>query len=357
MIRYSMPTPVRCGTSIAVALAVHVTAVAAGAAALHAQTPEQFYKGKTVNLVIGSAAGAGFDAYGRLVARHIGKHIPGAPQIVPQNLDGAGGFRAASRVAVSAPQDGTYIAGVYPTTLLDPVMGDPRKKVEKLNLVALGSVSKNLAACFFRADAPVKTFAETFDKEVILGAGNQGSTTRQFASVLKNVLGVKLKISAGYSGNAQVYLAVDRNEVQGMCGTGYVGVTSLRANWLKEGFVNIVAQESLKGIPELNAKSVPLTLSFAKTEEQRRILQVFYSQQEFGRPFITGGAVPADRIAALQKAFMDTMKDPELLEDAKKSKLEVEPITGAEVDKLVQIAFSTPPELLSKLRQTLEYED
>lgn len=323
----------------------------------HAQTPEQFYKGKTVNVIIGSAVGAGYDAYGRLVARHLGKHIPGNPSVVPQNLDGAGGYRAAARVAIGAPLDGTYIAAVYPSTLLDPILGDPRRKVERLNLAYIGSASKNLAACFVRTDAPVKTFAEMLEKEVIVGAGNQGSTTRQGAAILKNVLGAKLKVSAGYTGNAQIYLAMDRGEVQGMCGTGYVGLASLRANWLKENFVNIVVQESLHGIPELNARKIPRALEYAKSDEQRRMLEVYYGLQEYGRPFVVAAGIPADRLAALQQAFMSTLKDPELLADSAKSKLEVEPLTGAELEKLVQVAYSTPPEVMAKLRQALEYEE
>jgi tripartite-type tricarboxylate transporter receptor subunit TctC len=315
----------------------------------------EFYKGKSVYLVIGSAAGGGFDAYGRLVARHLGKYIPGNPTVIPQNLDGGGGFRASMRVAVLAPPDGTHIGAILPTTLLDPIIGDPRKKLERLDLAHLGSAGKNLAACFVRADAPVKSFNELLEKELVVGAGNMSSTTREFAALLKNVLGAKLKIAAGYTGNAQIYLAVDRGEVQGMCGTGYIGVSSIRRNWLDDKFVNVIVQESIHGHPDLNAMGVPRTLEFAKSDEQRKMLEIYYSQQEFGRPFVVSAKVPPDRLAALQKALMSTLKDSELLREAATADLAIDPIPGPEVDELVRKAYASSPQLLAKLRQALEY--
>src|SRR5262245_36407294 len=204
-------------------------ALATGAAA---QTSvAEFYKGKSVYVLVGTAAGGGFDAYARMIARHLGKYIPGNPTIVPQNLDGGGGWRATMRVATTAPPDGTTIGAILPTTLLDPLIGDPRKKFERVDLAFLGSASKNLQGCFVRTDAPVKSAADLFEKELIVGAGNATSTTFGFSTVLKNVLGAKLKITAGYTGNAQIYVAMDRGEVEGMCGTSYIGVTSMRANW------------------------------------------------------------------------------------------------------------------------------
>lgn len=322
-----------------------------------AQTPSvaEFYQGKTVHLIIGAAVGAGYDAYSRLIAQYLGKHIPGNPDVVPQNLDGAGAFRAAMRAAVTAPQDGTYIAAIHPTTLLDPIIGDPKKKVERLDFAYLGSASKNLAACFFRADAPAKSFAEAFEKEIIVGAATEASTTREYSAILKNVLGVKLKISSGYTGNGQIYLAVDRGEVQGMCGTGYIGVASLRSNWLRSGFVKIVAQESINGDQELNAKGIPRTVDFAKTDEQRQILDIYYSQQEFGRPYVVGVKVPRERVQALQSAFMATLADPDLLREAANLNFDISPISGLAVQALVAKAYSSPPQILTKIRQALGY--
>jgi tripartite-type tricarboxylate transporter receptor subunit TctC len=339
------------------AAVLFAASLVAGASASAAQsaTVAEFYRDKPVYMVIGAAPGAGYDAYARLVARHLGKHIPGNPNVIPQTLDGAGGYRAAMRVARVAAPDGTSIAAIHPTSLLDPIMGDPRKSVERLDLAYLGSAGKDLAACFARADAPVKSFSELFERELVVGAGNEASTTREYSAILKNVLGAKLKISAGYSGNAQIYLAIDRGEVQGMCGTGYVGVAAMRPNWIKDGFIRVLAQESIHGQPDLNTMGVPLTLEFAKTQEQRQILEAYYSPQEFGRPFVVSAKVPRDRLQALQTAFMDTLRDPELLREAKAAKLEIDPLSASEVGALVDKAYATPPQVLAKLRQALGY--
>jgi tripartite-type tricarboxylate transporter receptor subunit TctC len=315
----------------------------------------EFYKGKTIHLIIGAAVGAGYDAYSRLIARHLGKHIPGNPDIVPQNLDGAGAFRAAQRVAVTAPQDGTYVGANHPTTLLDPIMGNPKRKVARLDYAYLGSASKNLSACFFRADAPVKTFAETFDREIVIGVGTEASTTREYSAVLKNLLGAKLKMAGGYSGNGQIYLAIDRGEVQGTCGMGYTGAASLRPNWFRDGTVNVVAQESVAGDAALNAKGIPRTAQFAKTDEQRQILDIYYSQQEFGRPYVVGAKVPRERVEALQRAFMTTLADPELLQEAKKLNFDISPLPAADLEALVKKAYAAPAPILAKLRQALGY--
>lgn len=314
-----------------------------------------FYRGKSIYMIIGDGVGGGFDVYGRLVARYLGKYIPGNPTILPQNLPGGGSFRAAEKVAVSAPQDGTFIGAIHASTLLDPIMGDPRKKAKRLDLAYLGSASKNLAACFVRADAPVQSFADLQKKQLIVGAGNDASTTREFSSLLKNLFGAKLKISAGYTGNGEIFLAVDRGEVQGMCGAGYIGVTALRPNWLKSGFARIIVQENIHGIPALNALHIPRTLDFVKTDEQRKILEVFYSQQEFGRPFVVGAKVPPDRISALQSAFERALDDPDLRREAQAINLDISPLSATEVETFVSRAYSTPPEVLAKLRQALGY--
>lgn len=326
-------------------------------AAAGAQTSSvsAFYKGKSVTILVGGAVGGAFDVYGRLVARYLGRYIPGNPTIVLQNLPGGGGFRVGQRVAESAPQDGTSIALVHPPTLLDPIMGDPRKKTKRLDLAYLGSAAKNLAVCFVRADTKVKSFSELFEKQLIVGAGNDASGTREFSAILKNVLGAKLDISSGYKGNGEIFLAVDRGEVQGMCGGSYVGLAALRPNWLKDGFVKIIAQESIHGYPVLNAMKVPLTLDFAKTAEQRQILEVFYSQLEFGRPFVASAKVPAERVAALQKAFMKAMNDPDLLKEASAAKLDISPLSGPEVESLVRHVYSASPEIFTKIRKALGY--
>src|SRR5215510_7910171 len=159
-----------------------------------------FYRGKSINMVIGSASGGGFDAYARIIGRYMTKYLPGRPAVVPQNLIGSGGFAAGYRVAVTAPQDGTHIGAVHPTTIVDPVLGDPRKSAKPLDFAYLGSASTDVEACFLRTDAPANSLRDAFDTEIILGASNQASSSREYAALLKNVLGLKVNIVGGYNG-------------------------------------------------------------------------------------------------------------------------------------------------------------
>jgi tripartite-type tricarboxylate transporter receptor subunit TctC len=312
-----------------------------------------FYKGKTVYLIIGSAPGGGFDEYGRLVAQYIGKHIPGRPTVVPENLDGAGGGVAADKVAVTAPQDGTYIGAIRATTILDPLIGDIKRKGKHNEFDFLGSADKNLEGCFLRTDAPVKTFHDAFRTKLLLGASNAGSTTQEFASVLKNVLGIKMDLVQGYTGNSDIMLAMDRGEVQGICGASVSALPTLRPNWFRDNTVHMLAQENIDGLPQFNDKGIPKTIDFAQTEEQKQILRLFYSQEEFGRPFIVGKNVPKNRIKILQEAFMKTMSDPDLVAEANKMGLDLFPLSGEQVGTLVSQVFSSSADVLEKTRAAI----
>ena len=201
------------------------------------------------------------------------------------------------------------------------------------------------------------TFAEALEREIVVGAGTEASTTREYSAILKNVLGAKLKIASGYTGNGQIYLAIDRGEVQGTCGMGYTGAVSLRPNWLRDGTVKVVAQESVDGDPALNAKGVPRTIQFAKTDEQRQMLDIYYSQQEFGRPYVVGAKVPRERVEALQTAFMNSLRDPGLLREAQKLNFDISPLPAPALETLVTRAYASPPYILAKLRKALGYGD
>lgn len=316
----------------------------------------QFYKGKTIYMVIGSAPGGGFDVYGRLVARYLGKYVPGNPAVVPQNLDGGGGTVAGTRVSVTAPQDGTFIGAIHAETILDPLIGDPHKNTKALKFAYLGSADADIEGCFVRTDAPVKSFQDAFSTELLLGGGNEASSTREFASVLKNVLGLKIKIVAGYSGNAQLILAMDRGEIQGICGASVTAVMAIRPDWFEQKKVRLLAQEGPEDRPELRALGAPQTLDFAKTEEQRQILELFYSQEEFGRPFVMGSEVPKARIDAVRSAFMSALSDPDLLREAKTMGLEISPLSGPKLGELVAKVYANSPDILGKTREAIGYQ-
>jgi tripartite-type tricarboxylate transporter receptor subunit TctC len=340
----------RSGLGVFAAMAISV----AGAGAQ--EQVEQFYRGKTVNMYIGSAVGGGYDGYGRLVARHLGKHIPGNPVVVPQNMPGAGSNKAAGYVALQAPRDGTAIAAIQPgavlwTLLFDqPVVHDPSK------LVAIGSATRDVYLCVVRADAGVKSFEEVLGgKEVILGGAQEGSAIRDMPTVLINILGARFRLVTGYAGSREVMIAIERNEVQGICGMGWSSISMQHTDWLNSGFVKILAQEDLKGQPEVTAMGVPLTLRFAKTEEDRQVMEMIYSQSLFGRPFMLPPGVPPARVAALRKAFMATLADPDLIADAAKSKLELAPMSGEDMQALVAKLYALPGRISERAKQALIY--
>lgn len=334
-----------------------MSATVASAQSAEEKKVADFYRGNTVYVVIGSAVGGGFDFYGRTVGKYMAKYIPGNPTVVPQNLPGAGSFNAAARVAITAPQDGTYIGAIQPTAILDPVLGDPSKGAKRLDLAFLGNAAENVEGCFLRTDAPAKSFADIFNTEVVLGASNGASSTREYPSILKNVLGMKFKIVTGYPGNADIFLAIDRNEVQGMCGSSILNVIASRPKWFADDIVRMVSHQGTKPLPKMKeTEGVQPSLNYAKTEEQKQILNLYDLGGRFGRPYVTGATVPAERVAALRSAFMKALNDPELQKEVIARGLEVSPMNGEEVQKLVSAVYAMPPELLKKTRAALGYE-
>jgi tripartite-type tricarboxylate transporter receptor subunit TctC len=328
--------------------------LALGGVTANAQSGGDFYKGKQVNVIIGSAAGGGYDAYGRLVARHLAKHIPGTPNVIAQNMPGAGQSKAAGYVYAIAPKDGTAIAAVSPGALLVPVLGGPTIHYDPNKFQYIGSANSDVYVCITRPDAPIKTFADTFEKEWIVGVSS--GTTRDMPMLLKNVLHAKLKLVAGYPGTKEITLAFERGEVQGICGFGYASLMSQYPDWVPSGKAKVILQESVKGLPELNQAGVPLGASFAKTPEDKRVMELVYSQGIFGRPFLVAPQVPKDRVQILRTAFTAAMKDPQAVADAQKMKLDLDAISGDEVQDLVGKIYATPPEIIHRAKQALETE-
>ena len=342
-----MPAFRRCALALGAAL------VALSSGMVQAQdSVAQFYKGKTVTLVIASAAGGGFDTYGRLVARHIGAHIPGNPTVIPQNMPGAAGATSAFYVSNVAPKDGTVLGAIHPGNIIEPVLGDKRKvRYDPSTFQYIGNANDDTYICVIRTDAAVKTFADALKQEVVIGSGGEAASTRDFPLMLNSVLGAKFKIVLGYSGNREVQLAIEKGEIQGQCGAGWGSVFATHPDWFEKNTVKVLVQEASVGHPDLDKLGVPKAVDFAKTEEQRQILDLIYSQERFGRPYIMAPEVPADRVAAMRKAFMETFKDPAFLAEAAKMQLEVGPSSGEDVQALVKKVYATPQDIVEKAKK------
>jgi tripartite-type tricarboxylate transporter receptor subunit TctC len=335
---------------------VFAAACLATSPALGQDAVEAFYRGKTVTITVGSAVGGGFDAYARLVARHLGKYVPGNPTIIVQNIPGAGSNKAASYIALQAPRDGTAIGAVQAGAILQPLLSDQTMPHDPSKLVMLGSVNRSVYLCLVRSDAPVKTFQEAFDKEVIIGTSGEGASLRDFPVMLVNVLGVKLRLIGGYAGSREIVIAMERNEVQGMCGMDWSSISTQQSGWISSGFVRLLAQEDLRGHPDMNKMGVPLTMTFAKTNEDRQIMEMIYSQNLFGRPYLVAPGVPTARVVALRGALAAALQDKMLLADAERSGLDIGPLGGEELQALVAKLYAMPSGIIERARQSLIYK-
>src|SRR5215211_6350410 len=314
----------------------------------------QFYKGRTVTIMVGSSAGGGYDLYARLIARHLGKHIPSNPTIVVGNMPGAASNVLAAHIYNVAPKDGTVIGAIFMGAVVEPLFGFRTRTTHdtsKFNYI--GNANKDVYVCLVRGDAPVKTFGDALEKELVVVGTAEGASTRDFAVLLKNLLGAKFKIVAGYAGSREINLAMERGEVQGGCGQTWSSVAATYPSWFSEGRIKVLVQEDTEGYPELNRQGVPLTRHFANDHEQLRILDLIYSQTMFGRPYVVAPEVPKERIALLRRAFMATLQDPDLVAEAQRMQLDVMPVAGEDLQAKIADLYATPKNMLDKARAAM----
>jgi tripartite-type tricarboxylate transporter receptor subunit TctC len=290
-----------------------------------------------------------------LLGRHLGKHLPGEPTIIVTNMPGAGSDVAAAYVARVAPKDGTYIAAPYGTQPLDPILEDATDlNYDPSRVNYLGSAMSDDFLCGVGPDAPATTFDDMFKTQVIMGGSFANSEIGYLPIMLNNVLGTKFKVVFGYPGSREIMMAIQKGEVQGECGIGWLSLKSQYPDLLKSGEIKIFVQENDKGLPEVNKMGVPLSVSYAHDEQQRRILEIINSQQVFNRPYFVAAEVPADRLQILRRAFMESWRDPDLLEDAANMNLDVGPTSGEEVQSLVQKIYASPAALLQSVKEAIK---
>jgi tripartite-type tricarboxylate transporter receptor subunit TctC len=335
---------------------VAASILTAGVAARADDAVEQFYKGKQLKVYIGSTPGGAFDGYGRLLAQHMGKYIPGNPAILPVNMPGAGSHRLATYLYSVAPKDGSEFAIIFPGAILDPLLGTKQFEEDPSKFNYLGSTNIDTFVCLMRADAPIKTFDEALKTRVTLAASADGGSTVDLPALENNILGTQWRIVRGYPGSREINLAIEQGEVNGTCGMGWTSIQLQNPDWVTNGKFRLLAQETTKGHAALDAMHVPLTYGFAKTDSDRAVMDLAYSQELFGRPFVLPPGVPPERVAAMRKAFMSALKDPDLLADAKKQRLEINPLSGEEVQNLVAKVYSMPPDVVAKAKQALVYK-
>jgi tripartite-type tricarboxylate transporter receptor subunit TctC len=335
----------------AIALASAAAIMAASAAS--AQSVEEFYSGKTIEVRIGFSVGGGYDTYARLLAEHMGKHIPGNPTLVPQNEPGAGSLKLANWLYDAAPQDGTVFGIVARAAPFDPLFGNDAAKFDAQKFNYIGSANNEVSVCVARADTGIEKFDDLKEKELIVGGTGPTADTVQFPKIMNDVFGTKITIIDGYPGGNDVNLAMERGEVTGRCGWSWSSVVATRQDWLDSGYINVLMQLSTSkhpGIPD----EVPLIMDRAETDDDRRLLRIVFARQALGRPFLAPPNIPEDRVTALQEAFMATMEDPEFLADAKQAELEITPISGPEVRQLVEDAYDASPAIVERISSIVQ---
>lgn len=327
-----------------------IAALAAGlATAASAQPVAEFYKDRQITLVVGFNPGGGFDAYARGVSRHMGRHIPGTPSIVIKHQPGAGSIIAANQLYNASPKDGSEIGLVADTAAIDALLGTVRTQFDAHKFTWIGSAARSISVCVAWHSVPVRTAQDLYDNELVVGT--TGTSTITYPMALRSVLGLKLRLVSGYAGTAGLMLALERREIDAMCGQVYDALRTQRPEWLKNGTVRPVIQLGLEKVPELG--DAPWALDMARTDDDRRVLRLIVGSTLMGRPFLAPPGIPADRRDALRRAFMATMKDPQFLAEADKLRIDVTPSSGEEIERFVTDAYATPQPIIERAKAIL----
>jgi tripartite-type tricarboxylate transporter receptor subunit TctC len=339
----------KCESIAVLAIAFILMLVSASA---HAQSVENFYRGRTVTIVVGFGVGGGYDIHGRVLARHLGKHIPGNPTVIAQNMVGAGSLRAANFLYAAAPKDGTTLGVFARGMAMEPLIGGTNAKFDATKLTWIGSAANEISVCATYATSPVKNWNDALTKEFTVAGNGSGSDPDVFANVLRNLFGVKDRLISGFPGSSEISLAMERGEVDGRCGWSWSSIKAEKAQWLAEHKLNLVVQLALQKAPDL--PNVPLITELATNDRQRQILKLIFSRQTMGRPFAGPPGIPVERAEALRKAFDLTMKDPEFLAEAEKRGLEINPVSGHDLEKLITELYQTPKDIVAEAHEAIE---
>jgi tripartite-type tricarboxylate transporter receptor subunit TctC len=332
-------------TLIAACLAL----VPAGASAQ--QTPEAFYKGKTVSIYIGFSAGGTYDYFGRLVSRHLGKHIPGNPTVIAQAMPGAGSFQLANWMARVAPKDGSAIGIISQTAAIEEVLKSPGVQFKSTDFNWIGRATSNVEISLVWHTSKAKKVEDAITNVIPIATTGVGSPSEGYHKLLNGVIGTQFKLVGPYPGSTDGLLAMERGETDGAF-TSWNTLNVSRHEWLVEKKVSVLVQYALERLPEL--AGVPTMVELGKTPEDKAMFAFYVSGGEVGRAFMAPPGVPADRVAVLRKAFDDAMKDPELLEEISKAKLDFHPASGDKLQKIIADTANVSPAVIARMQALLQ---
>jgi len=313
-------------------------------------TVAEFYRGKQITLIAGVAAGGGYDLLARLMARHLGKHMPGNPHIVVQNMPAANSLAAANALYNTLPQDGTHIGLLIRNMLMVPVIKLSGARFDLVKFNWIGSLASETSVAFSWHTAPIKTIADLFQRDLVVG-GMTGVDPETTPRLYNALIGTRFKIVNGYKGTTDIGLAIERGELEGIGDWSWSSLKSLRPDWIRDRKINILLQGALTRDPELS--DVPFALDYVQSDLDRKVMMLYFAQKEAARPIVAPPGVPAERLAALRRAFMSLAKDPDFTDDAAKSQLQVNPASGESVQKIAAMIASAPDSVAARLLAVL----
>ena len=310
-----------------------------------------FYKGKTLRIVVGTGVGSGYDITARTLARHISAHIPGNPLIIVQNQPGAGGLTMTNSLNANGPFDGTVIGAPFNGTPTMPLLQPQTARFDAAKLGYIGSTNRETQVMYVWASVPIKSLEDVKTTELVMGAQGPGSTQYDYPVLLDRLLGYKFKVITGYESTPKIHLALERGEVQGTI-ANWSTLKALNSNWLAEKRIRLLAQWGLNKLPEIG--DVPSVFDYVTAAADRAAVKLVVARLEYGRPYFVPPGVPAERIAALRRAFDATVKDPAFLAEAATEKIDIDPLSGEAVQKLIEEVSQTPDDVVQRVRQALE---
>ncbi len=313
-----------------------------------------YYAGKTIEWTVGSDAGGGYDIYSRTIARHLPKYIPGSPTIIVKNLPGAGSGRAATYIATVAPKDGTAIGMIFPGAVVGPLLEEGQKpQYDPTKFVYLATADSGTRVCATYATSKVKSFADAQKQKANMGASAAGGSTRDYVNMLRKAAGAQFELVTGYKGTAEIGLAVERGEVDGLCGWDWSSLKSQKSDWLRDKKLNILVQTALEPEPELTKLGVPTMWEFIKKEDDKKAAELVVSQQVFGRPVIAPPGTTPDAVKILREGLSKVLADKDFLADAEKAKIDINPLDGAKVQEVVEKAYASPPAVVARAKELI----
>ena len=319
----------------------------------HADALAEFYKGNTIRIIVGTQAGTGFDLYARTLARHFGGQMPGNPDTVVQNMPGASGITAANWMANVGPKDGTVLATVPFTVPFEPLLEDGKGLFDAPKLTWIGNMDSSVSICTVSTKLGIKSFDELMNREILVGGTGRAGPLAQVPHALARLTGAKIKVIDGYKGSRDVKLAIQRGEVHGICGISYSTVLTQYADVHESGEMRMILQVGPEPHPDI--KDITHVYEYAKSDEDRQVYDLIFGTQGLGRSYVAASGIPADRAAALRKAFAATLEDPQFLAEAKKARLDLRWQTGETVQAFVARLYASPKPVVERARAVLKH--